>query len=237
MTSPTRPVNIVSPRFAPAAGFGTPGSRRDQGTPGSPVGTTHSGIGTPDLRSFRAQYVGTPPLPNIPPRTGTSTPRTTASADLVFTGGGPRHVPSISGITARRPAVIGLGLDDVPQPGPSVEVESLYEEDRVKVLRKHLVSREERQGNINGSDGVPSRQASTANLAAEFHEDTEAFPVPYHTPGADITYVGRGFIRYWHRDSHSEVAVPPLAMVYTSGSRNGVDRRNHVGCRFRALRE
>src|SRR6266851_6633478 len=51
MTSPTRPVNIVSPRFAPAAGFGTPGSRRDQGTPGSsPVGTTHFGNGPPDLR-------------------------------------------------------------------------------------------------------------------------------------------------------------------------------------------
>jgi len=199
MTSPTPtpPVNIVSPRFSPAAaGIGTPSSRRGPGSRGSPAGTPYTGGGTPDVRSLRAQYYGTPTLPNIPPRTGTSTPRPSTSTDpLVFTGGGgsPRNVPSISGISARRPVPVGLGLDDVPQPDPTAEVESIYEEDKVKVLRRHLVSREERQGINNGSDGVPSRKASTANLAADFPQDTEAFPVPYHTPGADITYVTWGF--------------------------------------------
>jgi proton-coupled amino acid transporter len=105
-------------------------------------------------------------------------------------------VPSISGISARRPAIIGLGIDDVPQPDPTTDVESTYEEDKVKVLRKHLVSREERQGNNNDSEGVPSRTSSTANLALEFREDPEAFPVPYHTPGADITYVNLGVFFY-----------------------------------------
>jgi len=147
-------------------------------------------------------------------------------------------VPSISGISAWRPAVIGLGIDDVPQPDPTTDVESTYEEDKVKVLRKHLVSREERQGNNNDSEGVPSRRSSTANLALEFREDPEAFPVPYHTPGADITYVNLGFfIRCWRRVFHSEVAAPFLGTVSTSGSRDRVDRRVYAQCRFLVLPE
>ena len=240
MTSPTRPVNIVSPRFSPAAvaGLGTPGSRRGPGSRGSPAGTPYSGVGTPDLRSLRAQYFGTPPLPNIPPRTGASTPRgaSTSTDPLVFTGvGTPRRVPSISGISARRPTVIGLGIDDVPQPDPTTDIESTYEEDKVKVLRKHLVSREERHG--NDSEGVPSRRSSTANLALEFHEDPEAFPVPYHTPGADITYVNFGGFFYLFRCRRSEIAAPFLGTVSTSGSRDRVDRRVYAQCRFLARPE
>ena len=192
MTSPSRPVNIVSPRFSPAAAVGTPSSRRGPGSLGTPaVGTPYSVGGTPDIRSLRAQYVGTPPLPNIPPRTGTSTPRPSTSTEpIVFSGGGPRNVPSISGISARRPATpIGLGLEDAPPPDPTIDTESFQEDERVKVLRKHLVSRGERQANYNGSSGLPSRQASSSNLAHELQPDPEAFPVPYHTPGADITYV------------------------------------------------
>ncbi|KAI9457129.1 transmembrane amino acid transporter protein-domain-containing protein [Russula earlei] len=197
MASPTRPVNIVSPRSPPpGAGFGTPASRRVPDSRGSPAGTPYSG--TPDLRSLRAQYIGTPPLPNIPPRTGASTPRpSTSSEPLVFAGGGPRPVPSIGGISARRPNAVGLGLDvdDVPPPDPTVEVDAPPEDDRVKVLRKHLVSREQRLGSNNGSSGVPSRQESTANVADHFQQDS-AFPVPYHTPGADITHG----IYKWQRD-------------------------------------
>lgn len=104
----------------------------------------------------------------------------------MFAGDGLPRVPSVSGISARRPAVIGLGLDGVSTPDPTVDGESIQEDDRVKVLRKHLVSREERRGN---NSGAPSRQSSTSHLARPRQEDTEAFPVPYHTPGADITYV------------------------------------------------
>jgi solute carrier family 36 (proton-coupled amino acid transporter) len=96
-------------------------------------------------------------------------------------------VPSISGITARRPTGVGLGLglDDAPAPDPTIDIDSFPEDDKVKVLRKHLVSREERQAN----DGPISRNSSSSQLAHQ--EDPEAFPVPYHTPGADITYVKR----------------------------------------------
>jgi solute carrier family 36 (proton-coupled amino acid transporter) len=191
MTSPTRPVNIVSPRFSSPAGVGTPSSRRGPGSRGSPAGTPYAG--TPDLRSLRAQYVGTPPLPNIPPRTGT--PRPSSSTEpLVFGRGSPRTAPALSELSARRPTTpavgVGLGLEDAPPPDPTIDTESFQEDERVKILRKHLVSREERQAaNYNESSGVPSRQASSSNLALEFQPDPEAFPVPYHTPGADITYV------------------------------------------------
>lgn len=194
MTSPTRPVNIVSPRFSSAAGaVGTPSSRRGPGSRGSPAGTPYSHGGTPDVRSLRAQYVGTPPLPNIPPRTGT--PRPSGSTEpLVFGRGSPRTAPALSELSARRPTTpsvgVGLGLENAPPPDPTIDIESFQDDERVKVLRKHLVSREERQaGNYNGSSGVPSRQASSSNLAVEFQPDPDAFPVPYHTPGADITYV------------------------------------------------
>lgn len=190
MTSPTRPVNIVSPRLSSVAGVGTPSSRRGPGSRGSPAGTPYSG-GTPDVRSLRAQYVGTPPLPNIPART--STPRPSSSTEpLVFGRGSPRFAPALSELSARRPSTpaVGLGLEDAPPPDPTIDAESFQGDERVKVLRKHLVSREERQaGNFNGSSGVPSRQASSSNLALEFQPDPEAFPVPYHTPGADTTYV------------------------------------------------
>ena len=191
MTSPTRPVNIVSPRFSSVAAAGTPSSRRGPGSRGSPAGTPYSHGGTPDLRSLRAQYVGTPPLPNIPARTGTPRP-STSTEPLVFSRGSPRITPALSELSARRPTTpaVGLGLEDAPPPDPTIDTESFQEDDRVKVLRKHLVSREERQAaNFNGSSGVPSRQASSSNLALEIQPDADAFPVPYHTPGADTTYV------------------------------------------------
>jgi hypothetical protein len=106
---------------------------------------------------------------------------------IVFTGGVSCNVPSISGISARRPATpIGLGLEDVPPPEPTIDTKSFQEDERVKVLRKHLVQRGERH---NGSSGLPSHQASSSNLAHELQHVPEAFPVPYHTSGADIMYV------------------------------------------------
>lgn len=233
MTSPTRPVNIVSPRFSPSPAVGTPSSRRGPGSRGSPAGTPYSLGGTPDLRSLRAQYVGTPPLPNIPPRTGTSTPRPSTSTEpLVFNGGGPRNVPAISGISARRPATpIGLGLEDAPPPDPTVEIESYQEDERVKVLRKHLVSRQERHASYQESSGLPSRQASSSNLAHELQPGPEAFPVPYHTAGADITYVS----------SNMGTAIPilsllfPIGTVYTNGSRIRLDSHVRAQCHSLAL--
>jgi proton-coupled amino acid transporter len=112
----------------------------------------------------------------------------------VLSRGSPRLAPALSELSARRPTTpaggVGPGLEDAPLPDPTIDTESFQGDERVKVLRKHLISREERQAaNYNESSGVPSRQASSSNLALEFQPDPEAFPVPYHTPGADITYV------------------------------------------------
>jgi proton-coupled amino acid transporter len=125
-----------------------------------------------------------------------------------FAGGGPRNVPAISGISARRPATpIGLGLEDAPPPDPTVDIEGFQEDERVKVLRKHLVSRQERHASYNGSSGVPSRTASSSNLAHELQPGPEAFPVPYHTPGADITYVSAEGIL------NTGTAIPILSLL------------------------
>ncbi|KAH7106249.1 transmembrane amino acid transporter protein-domain-containing protein [Auriculariales sp. MPI-PUGE-AT-0066] len=85
---------------------------------------------------------------------------------------------------------------------PGVDVGSLAEEDKAKILRKHLVSREER-GRRASDDGASEPGASlppdngllsaaaagpsTSQTLAVAREDSEPFPVPFHTEGGDIT--------------------------------------------------
>ena len=176
MTSPSGPVNIGSPRPGPQYPDGFLSSYTSTGTP----------IGTPDLRALRAQYAAarTPP-PNIPPRsTGTPTNqlRSVPSTDLppnIHVG--PYGQGAISALRPSTPSS-GYDLGDLP------------DEEKAKVLRRHLVSREERQP---GSDSdLPeqeiSRQSSVMftqgnSAAAKQRQDTDPFPVPYDSPGADIT--------------------------------------------------
>lgn len=89
-----------------------------------------------------------------------------------------------------------------PQPGAPVDnpFDDLTDEEKARVLRKHLVSRDERQNNGAGpSEPVPaassraesesgnlSKRSSFSQLRVQ-KEDTEPFPVPYDAPGADIT--------------------------------------------------
>lgn len=80
----------------------------------------------------------------------------------------------------------------------AVDLEDLPDEEKAKVLRRHLVSKDNRAGS-NGSEGSastgPSRKSSNAQLRAPMRrEDTEVFPVPYHAPGADVTYVFLTFL-------------------------------------------
>lgn len=140
-------------------------------------------------------------------------------------------MPSVSGISARRPAAVGLGLEGVSSPDPPADTDSLQEDDKVKVLRKHLVSREERQGN---NSAAISRQSSTSQIARLRQEDTEAFPVPYHTAGGDITHP----IYKWQQDqirqarpravsfSGSTVTTPDPAFEHIHEP--GGFRRNYV---------
>ena len=89
-----------------------------------------------------------------------------------------------------RPDTPGSGVD-LTNP-----LDDLTDEEKAKILRKHLVSPNERnpveddsrRGSMSaGSDsGDISKRSSVAQLRPQ-RQDSEAFPVPYHAPGADVT--------------------------------------------------
>ncbi|KAI0322138.1 transmembrane amino acid transporter protein-domain-containing protein [Amylostereum chailletii] len=201
MSTPAKPVNINSARLSPA---GTPGRAS-----GSPVGAS---LGTPDLRSLRAQYAGTPP-PNIPPRSSTPRLAEPAQPGVNFGDLSMGRRVSVGGISARRPGpIVGTpgSASDVGQ--SALDLEDLPEEDKLKVVRKHLVSRDERAGSIAGSEG-PSRRSSVGQMRLR-REDTEAFPVPYHAPGADITHD----IYKWQQDQRRQARPRAASFAGSTGT-------------------
>ncbi|KAI0368819.1 hypothetical protein BV20DRAFT_1053784 [Pilatotrama ljubarskyi] len=213
MSSPSKPFDIPSPRQQRQA--------FPESTPpafGTPISAS------PSPRLLRAQYTGTPPPPNIPPRAGgtpTGTPRPTGSSSYLPLPPAPAEASSSSprsvagGIGATRPVsgTPGSGQGDNP-------LDELTDQDKARVVRKHLVSREERQnnrpatpdqpargsfsaGSDAGNGGNVSKRSSNSHLRLE-REDTDPFPVPYDAPGADVTHS----IYKWHADRRREAARP-----------------------------
>ncbi|TFK40210.1 amino acid transporter [Crucibulum laeve] len=200
MTSPSQPVNIKSPRLAPSDIEGTPAS------------FSTSIAGTPNLNAFRAQYAGTPPLPNIPPRS-TPTPVQRYGSPAISllsppTDGSPRR-PSpltVGGISASagRSGTPALGTDTPP----SVDLNDLPDEEKARVLARHLVTNRGGEAkSVAGSDlEVPNDSEAGTSLSRRSssgtphvtpqREDSEAFPIPYDAPGADVTHD----IYKWHTD-------------------------------------
>ncbi|KAJ3503456.1 hypothetical protein NMY22_g18245 [Coprinellus aureogranulatus] len=106
------------------------------------------------------------------------------------------------------------GATGSPAPLQPAELEGLTDEDKARVLRRHLVSKEERLGtpkpekasSIAGSDlhdSNPQEEGSserpdsgTGTPKMITRQDTDAFPIPYHAPGADVTHD----IYKWHAD-------------------------------------
>jgi proton-coupled amino acid transporter len=167
-TPPTKPLNIGSPR---SGGLAPP----DSDSPG---------------------FAGTPPVPNIP-RYGS--PR----APPVFLGdsparggtpgsflGGPGRGGTPGSLIAR---ASGTGT---PLGEAGVNVEELPDEEKARVLRRHLMSREEREAAAAQGGALASRRGSDVSTvgkprrptAVVRRQDTEAFPVPFEAPGADVTY-------------------------------------------------
>lgn len=183
MSSPSKPFDIPSPRR------GEDAVPESSGTPN--FGTSLSA--SPGPRFLRAQYTGTPPPPNIPLRSG-ATPIGTPRTNVGF-------LPGPSGESSS-PAFAARPLAGTPGSGqPENPFDDLTDEEKARVLRRHLVSREERQTNRfatpdiavipgsshNGSDsGHLSHRSSVSQMRLQ-REDTEPFPVPYDAPGADIT--------------------------------------------------
>ncbi|KAI0784285.1 transmembrane amino acid transporter protein-domain-containing protein [Abortiporus biennis] len=187
---PTKPVNITSPRL-PAADFLSGSPNLSIPVSGSPSLSITQASGSPNIRLLRAQYAGTPPPVHIPSRaTPMGTPRGPGIVNPSPGDSSSRRI-SVGGITARRPGTPSSGTEQN-------FLDELTDEDKARVLRKHLVSREERNapegtqtphGSVSaGSDtGILSKQSSASQLRLH-REDTEPFPVPYHAPGADVTH-------------------------------------------------
>ncbi|KAG1804416.1 amino acid transporter [Suillus subaureus] len=229
MTSPSRPVNIGSPRQDNVFHSGTP-------TP----------IGTPDLRAWRAQYTGTPPVPNIPAR---FSPESFTSGSLgqnllpqsEFLGRAYRLPPT--GISPRPSSAItpGSGFDS-----SVLDLDTPPDDHKARVIKRHLLMREERQnrGDVNSTSGslldgrvfnddTPSPGSSTPPPATS-REETEVFPIPYEAPGADITHD----IYKWHTDQRRQAGRPrassfsgsvaPLNPAFEHIHEPGGFRRNYV---------
>ncbi|KAI0925876.1 hypothetical protein AcV5_008488 [Taiwanofungus camphoratus] len=184
--------------------------------PGTSLNLTVPVSGSPSPRVLRAQYAGTPPLPNIPPRR-TPTPNVGSGSPLLTSAalvgeGSSSSTPAITvgGISARRPS----GLAGTPGSGSDINaLDELSDEEKARIIRKHLVSRQEREGQSDrgsisaGSDtGALSKQSSVSHLRVP-REDSEPFPVPYHAPGADVTHN----IYKWQADKRRQAARPRAA--------------------------
>ncbi|GJJ08351.1 hypothetical protein Clacol_002562 [Clathrus columnatus] len=129
------------------------------------VTSQNTPIGTPDIRVIRSSgRFSTPPL-DLPPRhPGQDTPTPPGSFQ-------PR------GLLARRGST-------TPSVNPGI-LDELSDADKAKIIRRHLVSREER------NSGEGSRQDYLENLQVS-HPSTprssDRFPIPYDVPGGDITH-------------------------------------------------
>ncbi|KAG6879606.1 hypothetical protein C0992_000634 [Termitomyces sp. T32_za158] len=190
MSSPSQPVAIKSPRLASSDAVDSFPSSFASGTPI---------IGVSNLQALHAQYIGTPP-PNIPPRNTPSSRRDSTTVNLFVSGSSTptQNRPVIGGLTA----TAGTGEDSPPT------IDGLPDEEKAKVLRRHLVFKTEREGGLtaesadsSSSDQTigpdrqsPSSRRPSSSIHHEQHQDLEPFPIPYHAPGADVTHD----IYKWH---------------------------------------
>jgi proton-coupled amino acid transporter len=186
MSSPSQPVNIAKRPIDPVDGI--PGSLS---TP----------YGTPDIRLLRAQYAGTPPPPNIPPRNISASPSLRPQVSDVSlippNDGQPGSYGGVSAALRATPAPTPRNGSDTPL---NLDLDDLPDEEKARVLRRHLVSKEERDAKSTPASefdvplgpqpgGSGSRRSSSgAHTPAHVQrEDTEPFPIPYAAPGADVT--------------------------------------------------
>ncbi|KAJ3489480.1 hypothetical protein NLI96_g2098 [Meripilus lineatus] len=220
-STPSKPVNITSPRLVPTSTVDS--------VSGSPSLNPAPISGSPSPRILRAAYAGTPPPPNIPLPSSRATPIGTPKGPgfvaPVPLGGESSRRFSVGGITPRRPMTPASTSNN-----DANLLDDLTDADKAKILRRHLVSREERNLNLgegtsatrrsphgsvsSGSDGGElSKRPSSAQIRVQ-REDTEPFPVPYHAPGADVTH----HLYKWQAEQRRTAARPRAASF--AGSTN-----------------
>ncbi|EIW84292.1 hypothetical protein CONPUDRAFT_135790 [Coniophora puteana RWD-64-598 SS2] len=225
MSSPSQPWSIGSSRL---------GVRSDETTPS----------GTPDVRALRAQYTGTP-VPNIPTRYSVASSSNPSPNPAIFARGREdlpsisvrpssealvgRGRPSISGISAGRPVLTGTVAAGNEN---AVDLDELPDEEKARVLRKHLVLNDERNNRPGTGTATPTdHDAASAHSSSPAlgepsgslrpqgpqRQPTETFPIPYDAHGADVTHD----IYKWHTDQRRQ-AVRPRAASF-SGSVQAAD--------------
>lgn len=212
MSTPTRPVNI------------RPGTPQSVNFDGSPLS------GSPNIRALRAQY-GTPPVPNIPPR---NVPVNSPGINIGAHGSGSGRpsvagTPIIGGIRMQAPGGPGSGTR-TPASGYENPFEELTDEEKARILRRHLVSREQREHQLDRKSSFGSftdrgegpslskRQSiSAVRDQAVAREDSEPFPIPYHTPGADLTHN----IYKWQADQRR--GARPRSASFAGSTRSSVN--------------
>ncbi|KAG8213253.1 amino acid transporter [Butyriboletus roseoflavus] len=166
MSTPSKPVNI-----------------RNSLASNSPIYTPS---GTPDIQALRAQYSGTPPVPNIPARytppvcsySCDGSPSANLSANELFSK---LHRPSSSTISAKRPSsavasgsAVDNNMDDLP-------------------------AEEKARGSTYEAPDLDEPSAGSLQRGV-----SETFPIPYHAPGADVTHD----IYKWHADQRRQSGRP-----------------------------
>lgn len=196
MTSPSQPLNIRGRK-----------ALNTTDADDLPASFTPSVSGTPDIRALRAGYIGTPSLPNIPPRVlGTPASSRRESTSLhPPEGSSPRRPvvtspgPVVGGISASASAGSSTPLST---PEVAAQVEDLKPEEKAKVVGRHLVSHDQRtkpgqedessaittpSGESEGGQTLSRRSSDGIGRPKPRRDESVAFPIPYHAPGADVT--------------------------------------------------
>lgn len=186
MSSPSKPVSIGSPRL------------RQQ----VDSGNDEAAVQTPDLRLLRERF-GTPPVgTTIPPfrSPGTITPLAIGTpVQSSSVNARPQSFRPVVGSLLGEAAGAGTGT-----PGDVPDMSALTEEEKIKVLRKHLVPAEQRmkhgstrsrrsssssQQRPSDSQDQSGQSSRPPSPGPSRRENSEPFPLPYDAPGGDITYV------------------------------------------------
>ncbi|KAF8176674.1 transmembrane amino acid transporter protein-domain-containing protein [Mycena galopus ATCC 62051] len=173
MSSPCKPVHISNPSSVdPAERVGVPGP------------CFSSTRGTSDIRLLRA---GSTPPPNIRPR-NISTP--SLQPQISDHSPAPSHAGSFQGgMAALRPAP----NNDSDAELNNINLDGLPDEEKARVLRRYLVSKDQREAEstLLSELEVPFGPTAVGSGSRSPHVqmgDTEPFPIHYHTPGADVTH-------------------------------------------------
>lgn len=116
-----------------------------------------------------------------------------------------------------------------PASGYENPFEELTEEEKVRILRRHLVPREQREqqlerkssfGSLTDRGEGPSmskwQSPNTGRDPALTRDGSEPFPIPYHTPGADLTHD----IYKWQADQRR--VARPRSASFAGSTRSSV---------------